>query len=116
MARWAGVQNESRPMDRCQEMSHWTPTMTLVDAKATASSGQGTTDAAVDDAAAGIAARAVGDGAAGANGDMCPAYRSAVNRGKLPRRASEGRRRSCSFPLRLPRLNRNVRETARIVG
>ena len=47
--------------------------MTLVDAKATASSGQGTTDAVVDDAAAGIATRAVGDGAASASVGMCPA-------------------------------------------
>src|SRR5580765_7927824 len=30
MTRWAGVQNVSRPMDMCHEMSQYTPTITHV--------------------------------------------------------------------------------------
>ena len=67
---WAGVQNESLPMDRCQEMSQTTPTRTLVDANATAHRDQGTTrDVALDDVAD-MATPAVGAGAAGARVDM----------------------------------------------
>ena len=33
---WAGVQNVSRPIERCQEMSQTTPTTTLNAAKALA--------------------------------------------------------------------------------
>ncbi len=29
---WAGVQNVSRPMERCQEISQWTPVMAQVTA------------------------------------------------------------------------------------
>ena len=70
---WAGVQNESRPMVRCQEMSHRMPAMTLVDANATAHRGQRTTEVAAGTAVAGMALRAVGDGAAEAMEDMTQA-------------------------------------------
>ena len=70
MAMWAGVQNESRPMDRCQEMSQMTPTRTLVDANATAHRGQGTTEVATRDDDAGMAAATVEVGAGGARVDM----------------------------------------------
>ena len=70
MARWAGVQNESRPMDRCHEMSQRTPTMTLVDANATAHRGQGATEAAARDRGAGTATPAAEVGAAKASVDM----------------------------------------------
>src|SRR5262245_37173886 len=42
MARCAGVQNVSRPIVRCHEMSHVTPTMTLAEAKSTAYRNHGT--------------------------------------------------------------------------
>src|SRR6266567_7412122 len=32
MQMWAGVQKLSRPMERCQEISHWTPAMAQVTA------------------------------------------------------------------------------------
>src|SRR5947209_6174717 len=32
IAMWAGVQNVSRPMDRCQEISQWIPTIAKVTA------------------------------------------------------------------------------------
>jgi hypothetical protein len=52
---WAGVQNVSRPMERCQEMSHWPPIMAEVTAKTEHQTYQGTrstaerTDAAETD-------------------------------------------------------------------
>ena len=39
---WAGVQNVSRPIVRCHEMSQITPSTTLVEAKSTAQTYQGT--------------------------------------------------------------------------
>jgi hypothetical protein len=39
---WAGVQNVSRPMERCQEMSQWTPTMEHVTAAVAHQTYQGT--------------------------------------------------------------------------
>jgi hypothetical protein len=36
MAMWAGVQKVSRPMERCQEMSHWPPIMAEVTPKTAA--------------------------------------------------------------------------------
>src|SRR5262245_26894931 len=47
IARCAGVQNVSRPIVRCHEMSHRTPTMTLVDANRTAYRNQGTAPVSV---------------------------------------------------------------------
>src|SRR5260370_38244360 len=41
MGRWAGVQNVSRPMERCQEMSHITPTTALVAANTSAATYHG---------------------------------------------------------------------------
>lgn len=70
---WAGVQNESRPMVRCQEMSHIPPTMTLVDANATARSGHVAREVA--DAASRATTGAAVEGAAEATDDMHPAYR-----------------------------------------
>src|SRR5579862_336801 len=42
MAMWAGVQNVSRPMERCQEMSHWPPIMAEVTARTEHQTYQGT--------------------------------------------------------------------------
>ena len=42
MAMWAGVQNVSRPMERCQEISHWPPIMAEVTAKTAHQTYQGT--------------------------------------------------------------------------
>src|SRR5579862_5121761 len=42
IARCAGVQNVSRPMERCQEMSHWPPIMAEVTAKTEHQTYQGT--------------------------------------------------------------------------
>jgi hypothetical protein len=42
MAMWAGVQNVSRPMERCQEMSHWPPIMAEVTPKTAHQTYQGT--------------------------------------------------------------------------
>ena len=39
---WAGVQNVSRPMERCQEMSHWPPIMAEVTPKTAHQTYQGT--------------------------------------------------------------------------
>src|ERR1043166_7477613 len=43
MAMWAGVQNVSRPIERCHEMSQMTPTFALVAAISAAATYQGTT-------------------------------------------------------------------------
>src|ERR1051325_8098097 len=43
MAMWAGVQNVSRPIERCHEMSQMTPTFALVAAISAATTYQGTT-------------------------------------------------------------------------
>src|SRR5580658_4290806 len=50
MARWAGVQKVSRPMERCQEMSHWPPIMAEVTPRTEAQTYQGTrwTDSRTD--------------------------------------------------------------------
>jgi hypothetical protein len=50
MAMWAGVQNVSRPMERCQEMSHWPPIMAEVTPKTAHQTYQGTrwTDSRTD--------------------------------------------------------------------
>src|ERR1035438_957803 len=50
MARWAGVQNVSRPMERCQEMSHWPPIIAEVTPKTAHQTYQGTrwTDSRTD--------------------------------------------------------------------
>src|SRR5881396_1459879 len=45
MARWAGVQNVSRPMVRCHEISQITPTTALVDASTRALTCHGTVGA-----------------------------------------------------------------------
>src|SRR5437879_10530778 len=58
MAMWAGVQNVSRPIDRCHEMSHMAPTFTLVAAITAAATYHGTT-AGRDVAGAGGAVAAV---------------------------------------------------------
>ncbi len=42
MARWAGVQKVSRPIVRYHELSQMRPTITLVEAKATAQRYHGT--------------------------------------------------------------------------
>src|SRR5688572_31898475 len=55
MARWAGVQNVSRPIVMCHEMSQMTPTTMLVDAKSTAGMCHGIADARA------LAARAAAD-------------------------------------------------------
>src|ERR1022692_1222712 len=47
MAMWAGVQNVSRPMERCQEMSHWPPIMAEVTPKTAHQTYQGTRSTAV---------------------------------------------------------------------
>src|SRR5438445_8200398 len=43
MAMWAGVQNVSRPIERCHEMSQMTPTFALVAAITPAATYHGTT-------------------------------------------------------------------------
>src|SRR5438445_794099 len=43
MAMWAGVQNVSRPIERCHEMSQMTPTFALVAAITAAATYHGTT-------------------------------------------------------------------------
>src|SRR5207245_11646583 len=58
MAMWAGVQNVSRPIERCHEMSQMTPTFTLVAAITAAATYHGTT-AGRDVAGAGGAVAAV---------------------------------------------------------
>jgi hypothetical protein len=52
MTMWAGVQNVSRPMERCQEMSQWTPTMEHVTAAAAHQTYHGTRSEAIETEAA----------------------------------------------------------------
>jgi hypothetical protein len=42
MATWAGVRKLSRPMERCQEMSQWMPTIAEVTAMTESQMYQGT--------------------------------------------------------------------------
>src|SRR5580700_2188741 len=52
MATWAGVQKVSRPMDLCQEMSHWPPIIAEETPKTAHHTYHGTRSAAVRTAAA----------------------------------------------------------------
>src|SRR2546430_6312013 len=56
MAACAGVQNVSRPIERCQEMSRMMPTFALVAATSVAATYQGTGAASCAAGAAGVAA------------------------------------------------------------
>src|SRR5437660_12726259 len=56
MAACAGVQNVSRPIERCQEMSQMMPTFALVAATSVAATYQGTGAASGAAGAAGVAA------------------------------------------------------------
>src|SRR5438445_5203476 len=63
MAACAGVQNVSRPIERCQEMSQMMPTFALVAATSVAATYQGTGAASGAAGAAGVAAPLIALGA-----------------------------------------------------
>src|SRR5437016_13855844 len=63
MAACAGVQNVSRPIERCQEMSQMMPTFALVAATSVAATYQGTGAASGAAGAAGVAAPPIALGA-----------------------------------------------------
>src|SRR5437016_625429 len=63
MAPCAGVQNVSRPIERCQEMSQMMPTFALVAATSVAATYQGTGAASGAAGAAGVAAPLIALGA-----------------------------------------------------
>src|SRR5438132_2877971 len=63
MAACAGVQNVSRPIERCQEMSQMMPTFALVAATSVAATYQGTGAASGAAGAAGVGAPPLAPGA-----------------------------------------------------
>src|SRR5207237_10737096 len=70
---WAGVQNVSRPIERCHEMSQMTPTFALVAAISAAATYQRTTPGRAATSLRGMATAVTGLAVARARRDQSPA-------------------------------------------
>src|SRR4029077_1761865 len=106
MAMWAGVQNVSRPIERCHEMSQMTPTFALVAAISAAATYHGTTPPGGGARVPGVAPVVSGLAGARAPRDQAPAaplledlLHLLVRVGQRLLRAHPSRRRVCEHGL-----------------